>query len=240
MISNLVFRLSVLMLLLPLFLLPDCLFLRWNLPFFCGGGILFKFHHSDIFYCQFYFPDTHGHDAPVMVGRVLGREEGQGGGLKGLPSGWPFWRAWSRHPNWCHYKSQSPAGSPPLSPWLHVFLVSFPSTIFKLFFPTPTLAGDLAYCLPCLDFLFLAAPCGLQDLSSLTRDRTQALAVKMTNPNHWTAREFPCLDLLIESVITPYRIGSGAQCTNEKVREGPINSRFPTVAPIQGTVFGAR
>ena len=37
----------------------------------------------------------------------------------------------------------------------------------------------------------LAAPCGLQDLSSLTRDQTQAPAVKVPSPNHWTTKEFP-------------------------------------------------
>ena len=38
---------------------------------------------------------------------------------------------------------------------------------------------------------FVAVPRGLQDLSSLTRDRTRAPAVKVLSPNHWTAREFP-------------------------------------------------
>ena len=32
---------------------------------------------------------------------------------------------------------------------------------------------------------------GLWDLSTLTRDWTWALAVKMLSPNHWTARKFP-------------------------------------------------
>ena len=40
-------------------------------------------------------------------------------------------------------------------------------------------------------FFFLAAQCSLWDLSSPTRDQTQALAVKARSPNHWTAREFP-------------------------------------------------
>ena len=31
----------------------------------------------------------------------------------------------------------------------------------------------------------------MQDLSSLTRDRTWAMAVKAPSPNHWTTREFP-------------------------------------------------
>ena len=33
--------------------------------------------------------------------------------------------------------------------------------------------------------------CGLQDLSSLTRDRTQGSVVKAQSPNHWTTRDFP-------------------------------------------------
>ena len=32
--------------------------------------------------------------------------------------------------------------------------------------------------------------CDLQDLSSLTRNWTWAIAVKVLSPNHWTAREF--------------------------------------------------
>nr|XP_058893233.1 rhomboid domain-containing protein 2 isoform X3 [Kogia breviceps] len=39
-------------------------------------------------------------------------------------------------------------------------------------------------------------PHGLQDdLSSLTRDRTQVPTVKVPSPNHWTAREFPTLTI---------------------------------------------
>ena len=44
-----------------------------------------------------------------------------------------------------------------------------------------------------LIYLFMAMLCGLQDLSSLTRDWTWALAVKTISPNHWTTREFPKL-----------------------------------------------
>ena len=36
-----------------------------------------------------------------------------------------------------------------------------------------------------LVFLFLAAPSGLWDLSSLARNLTQATTVKPRNPNHW-------------------------------------------------------
>ena len=42
-----------------------------------------------------------------------------------------------------------------------------------------------------LFFLFFFWPRGLRDHSSLTRDRTQATAVKALSPNHWKAREFP-------------------------------------------------
>ena len=38
---------------------------------------------------------------------------------------------------------------------------------------------------------FLATPCSLWDLSSPTRDWTQAMEVKVPSPNHWTVREFP-------------------------------------------------
>ena len=40
---------------------------------------------------------------------------------------------------------------------------------------------------------FLAMPVsGMQDLSSLTRDRTWLHAAEALSPNHWTVREFPC------------------------------------------------
>ena len=38
---------------------------------------------------------------------------------------------------------------------------------------------------------FLAAPRGLWDLSSPTRDWTQTMAVKAQNPNHLATRELP-------------------------------------------------
>ena len=38
---------------------------------------------------------------------------------------------------------------------------------------------------------FLATPRSLQDLSSSTRDRTQAPGSESAKSNHWTAREFP-------------------------------------------------
>ena len=48
------------------------------------------------------------------------------------------------------------------------------------------------YSLFCLFVCFvLATPRGFQGLSSPTRDRTQAPAVKALSPNYWTTREFP-------------------------------------------------
>ena len=41
----------------------------------------------------------------------------------------------------------------------------------------------------CFFFFFYAAR--LWDFSSLTRDRTWGLRVRVQNPNHWTAKEFP-------------------------------------------------
>ena len=45
-------------------------------------------------------------------------------------------------------------------------------------------------------FVFLAIPRGLQDLTFLTRDQTQALAMRMPSPSHWTTREFPSMCVL--------------------------------------------
>ena len=44
-------------------------------------------------------------------------------------------------------------------------------------------------------FFFFASPCGLWDLSSLTRELTWVTAENVLSPNHWAAREF--LDLII-------------------------------------------
>ena len=44
---------------------------------------------------------------------------------------------------------------------------------------------------PFSGIFFLAVPCGMQDVSSLTRDRTRATAVKAQNPNHSKRRELP-------------------------------------------------
>ena len=40
-------------------------------------------------------------------------------------------------------------------------------------------------------FSFLAMPGGLRDLSSPTRDLTQAKKVEASSPNHWISREVP-------------------------------------------------
>ena len=37
----------------------------------------------------------------------------------------------------------------------------------------------------------LAAPCGMWDLSSLSREQTVAPALEVLSLNHWTAREVP-------------------------------------------------
>ena len=42
-------------------------------------------------------------------------------------------------------------------------------------------------------FLFFAVPRDFLDLSSPSRDRTWAPAMKVPSPNHWTARELPSL-----------------------------------------------
>ena len=45
-------------------------------------------------------------------------------------------------------------------------------------------------------FLLLPMPLGLRDLSSPTRDQTQAPTVKVPRPNHWTTREVQELVIL--------------------------------------------
>ena len=49
---------------------------------------------------------------------------------------------------------------------------------------------------------FLAASHTLQDLISLTWDRTQALGVRAQSPNPWTSREFPTLSILFTYYIS--------------------------------------
>ena len=55
-------------------------------------------------------------------------------------------------------------------------------------------SGVFFGCLFC--FVFLAALRSLQDLSAPIRDQTWVLAVS----NHWTAREFPQLNSLMEYI----------------------------------------
>ena len=44
--------------------------------------------------------------------------------------------------------------------------------------------------------LFLTAPCGMSDLTSLTRNQTLPRAVETQSPNHWISREFPKIEFL--------------------------------------------
>ena len=48
----------------------------------------------------------------------------------------------------------------------------------------------------------LAAPCGLWDLSSLTRYHTQTLAMEVLRPNHWTSRECPLFATTDDPTLT--------------------------------------
>ena len=73
-------------------------------------------------------------------------------------------------------------------------------------------------------FFFLATPCGLWDLSSLTRDGTWATAVKAPNPNHWTAREIPG-NFPLKTWI------SGNTCLSSHVE--PISWCWVTSAPTE-------
>ena len=67
--------------------------------------------------------------------------------------------------------------------------------------------GKDKYCMLSLicGIIFLATPRVLRDLSSPTRDRTQALAVKVASPNHWTAREFPICGILKIKQTSEYK-----------------------------------
>ena len=50
--------------------------------------------------------------------------------------------------------------------------------------------------------IYFAMPWGLQDLSSLTRDWTQAPEVTVPSPDHWTAKEFPACLYLFRAYIS--------------------------------------
>ena len=52
--------------------------------------------------------------------------------------------------------------------------------------------------LTCLIYylIYLAAQCGMQELSSPTKIKPVSPAVEAWSPNHWTARDFPREDIL--------------------------------------------
>ena len=55
---------------------------------------------------------------------------------------------------------------------------------------------DLQQCVYLFNcFLFLATPCGMWDLSSLTRLQTHIPCVGRQSLNHWTTREVPTVCL---------------------------------------------
>ena len=64
-------------------------------------------------------------------------------------------------------------------------------------------------------FFFSASLCGLQDLSSPSRDRTRALALKALSPNHWTTREF--LDHFLERHNMPILTQEDIDHTNRAI-----------------------
>ena len=65
-----------------------------------------------------------------------------------------------------------------------------------------------------LKFFFFAMLWVLQDLSSLTRDWTQAVALKAPNPNHWTTRELPRLIYLLAMLCSMRDLSSPEQGSN--------------------------
>ena len=95
-------------------------------------------------------------------------------------------------------------------------------------------------------FFFLAMMYGLWDLSSLTGNRTLAMAVKAPSPNHWTTREFPKTPLFNHCVTLLKKLWRTQQCkriechlwkiTDKKLNLKQVNfnqtSSFPE---IQGT-----
>ena len=50
-------------------------------------------------------------------------------------------------------------------------------------------------------YFFAAPQIILQDLSSLTRDQTQDLAVKAPSPNHWTNQDIPSSFILLHVTV---------------------------------------
>ena len=84
--------------------------------------------------------------------------------------------------------------------------------------------------------------CGLQDLSSLTRDRTQASVVKAQKPNHWTTREFPQNLLCTRRVVEMLGQGVIFFCASYSVGLKPTwclywimptSTHFPAPVPIK-------
>ena len=77
--------------------------------------------------------------------------------------------------------------------------VSFQIRVFSRYMPRSGIAGSYGesiFSLVFLFFFFSVVPHGLWDLSSLTRDQTQAPAVEAQSPDQRTAREFPIFSLL--------------------------------------------
>ena len=81
-------------------------------------------------------------------------------------------------------KNTSPLPFPQPHPILGFLLLYISLCIYPCFF-----------CFLFFVFCFFAMPRSLQDLSSLTRDQIQAMAVKVQNPDHKATRElpYPCI-----------------------------------------------
>ena len=82
--------------------------------------------------------------------------------------------------------------------------------------PAPTTILNLVLCVPqspssSFFFFFPAAKSNLRDLSSLTRDQTQAFRVRARSPNHWTAREVP-QSLSWQTVVSEFVHFPDADC----------------------------
>ena len=96
------------------------------------------------------------------------------------------------------------------------------------------------------DFYILAAPCGMWDLSSLTRDLTATPVFKVGSINHWTTREvtqinFLQLTLQIMIFFTLTREYTNSEflkkhkeaILNQKKRERERENKVNTVGPSQ-------
>ena len=58
---------------------------------------------------------------------------------------------------------------------------------------------------PSSSFFFFATPYGMQDISSLSRDRTQAPCLESQSLNHWTTRESPSPCLFVIGHLSALR-----------------------------------